>query len=272
MMTTRNFIALCFIVVSLNAGCAMFDERDKTLRDMNSRITDLDTQLAASNARIDELDNKFHLLQEKLQTVQSSRQVSVQQASDTAQPGLNPPDGLKVIQLRADGKQTAVIVAPSESASPKPQPDNVDVASETDNPSGPAQSVADATPDGLYAQGQDLFIAGRYAQARRVFSKLAETYPKHGLADNALYWLGESYYTEKTFQKALSVFLDITDRYPKENKAPEAMLKAGYSYMELGSEDKAEETFTLLLKRYPDSEAAVKAKIGLARLVAGKQK
>lgn len=266
-MTNRKLLILCSFTVALSAGCTMMDERDKARRDLDARMMNIDTQLTTSNSRIEELDNKFHLLQEKLQVIQASRQTA-----ETAQPGLNPPEGLMVIQLEADKKQTVAVASRPKSVAAKTQPDKTDLVDEAeDSDVEQAKAAANTTPDGLYAQGQDLFIAGRYAEARQVFSELVNAFPKHGLADNALYWLGESYYSEKTFQKALAVFLDITEKYPKENKAPDAMLKAGYTYMELGSETKAEEAFTSLLKLYPNSEAAVKAKNGIARLISNKQ-
>lgn len=272
-MINRRLIALCALTFALSAGCAMFDERDKAQHDLNARLMNLDAQAAALDSRIEELDNKFHLLQEKLQTVQASRQAAPLPAHDTAQPGLNPPEGLKVIQLGADSKQPASVASQPEPVSTKAQPYKIDIVNESaDSTAAQVKPETDTGPEALYTQGQDLFIAGRYAEARRVFSRLVEAYNKHGLADNALYWLGESYYSEKSFQKALTVFLDITEKYPKENKAPDAMLKAGYTYMELGSENKAEEVFTSLLKRYPDSEAAVKAKLSLARIFGTKQK
>lgn len=271
-MENRKLIALCSLAIAFSAGCAMMEDRDKAQRDLNARLMAIDSQAAASNSRIEELDNKFHLLQEKLQTMQASRQTAAL-TTEAPQPGPNPPEGLRVIQLEADKKQPAAIASQPKPVAAKSQPKKAELVDKVDDSSAePVQTASNAGPDALYTQGQDLFIAGRYAEARDVFSELTNAYPSHDLADNALYWHGESYYSEKLFSKALPVFLEVTEKYPKGNKAPDAMLKAGYTYMELDDEGKAEDAFTSLLKRYPSSEAAVKAKIGIARLISGKQK
>ncbi|OGQ60787.1 MAG: tol-pal system protein YbgF [Deltaproteobacteria bacterium RIFCSPLOWO2_02_FULL_53_8] len=273
-MKNRRLLTLCSIIIALGAGCAMMEERADTLRDINGRMTDLDAQLRTSNSRIEELDNKFHILQEKLQTMQSSRPDAGQSSAQSAQPGIEPPEGLAVITLSGgEGKQPSATPAQPEKAAKKAKHDNTVVVSKgQDSEASPELTGDNEGPDALYSRGQDLFMAGRYDESREVFSRLASAYPDHGLADNALYWLGESHYSEKSFQKALSAFLDITERYPDENKAPDALLKAGYSYVELNDSDKAEEAFSTLLKRYPKSQAAVKAMIGIATIISGKQK
>ena len=122
------------------------------------------------------------------------------------------------------------------------------------------------TPEELYTKAQELFLAGRYRDARVVFSELATTYPAHELTDNALYWLGETYYTEQNYAKALKVFKSIVENYPKTNKAPDAMLKWGYSLIEMEKTEQARGVLERLIKSYPHSEAAHKARDKLEKL------
>jgi len=258
-MKNGKLAVICGLALALGAGCAAMEAQDKAIGDLKTQVIEIKARAAASDSRIEELDNRFHLLQEKLQTMQASRQTA------PAQPGLNPPEGLKVVRLAEDGKRPALKPAKPVAVAQKRQTDKIEVVELEETPVA-APVAAGAGPDALYAQGQDLFIASRYDEAREVFSRLVEAYPSHGLADNALYWLGEAYYSEKAFQKALAAFLDVTGRFPKGNKAPDAMLKAAYSYQELNDKGKADETLSALLVRYPDSEAAIKAKSALARV------
>lgn len=264
-MKNGRLAVVCGLALALGAGCAAMEAQDKAIAELKTQVVDIKAQAAATDSRMDELDNKFHLLQEKLQTMQASSQ------SAPSQPGLNPPEGLKVVRLGDDDKRPAAKPAKPATAAQKRQPDKIEVVDLQEETPAAAPVAADAGPDVLYAQGQDLFIAGRYDEARKVFSRLVDAYPSHGLADNALYWFGEAYYSEKVFQKALAAFLDVTVKYPKGNKAPDAMLKAAYSYQELNDKVRAGETFSALLARYPDSEAAVKARIALARLGGDKE-
>ncbi|MBI5562531.1 MAG: tol-pal system protein YbgF [Deltaproteobacteria bacterium] len=261
--------AIAFALAASLGGCAAMEEHEKTLADLNRQVADLKAQQTASAARMDELDNRFHLLQEKLQSAQAARPAEAAQAM--------PPEGLKVVSLGVDDKtggkaadKTAARRSDDGAAVAAGQgSDKIEVE---DLAAGTAaQAQAEPGPDALYARGQDLFMAGRYAEAREAFGRLAELYPKHGLADNALYWTGETHYSEKSFQKALDVFLDAVERYPKGNKAPDSMLKAGFSYMEVNNPERARETLSALLARYPDSEAAVRAKKTLSRLGGAKK-
>lgn len=258
-MKKGGLFVICAAVIGLVAGCAAMEEHDKAIRGLNVRVNELETQSSTSNARIDELDNKFHLLQEKLQSTQApaGTPISTQSPDAAGQSDVNPPEGLKVVSLGGD-EPTAGVSAIKPTA-PAGKIAVEDLASRRAGASSTA-SGTEAAPDVLYTRGQDFFISGRYAEARGVFKKLVDAYPKSDLADNALYWIGESYYSERDFPGALSVFLDVLERYPKGNKAPDAMLKAGFSYMEMNNPKKADETLAALLKRYPDSEAAVKAK------------
>jgi len=123
------------------------------------------------------------------------------------------------------------------------------------------ESMKDAEP--MYNRGQDLFMAGRYEEARQVFTSFIKAYPRHSLSDNALYWIGEAYYTEKDFEKALEKFAEVSDKYPEENKTPDALLKAGLSLKEMGRSEQANAYFERLLSKYPSSNAAAMARKAL---------
>lgn len=224
------------ISLSLITGCAAGGKR---IDEAEKEIVSLRQQLNEANSKIGDLNNKFMLLHEKVDASRAGEMVPEE-----------PPEGLRVVNL---GEVEAV--KPVE-AKPKKAPSEVEK---------PGRKAAE-TPEAMYSMGQDLFISGRYEEARKALLKLVKAAPVHPLADNALYWVAESYYSEKEFEKAASRFKEVAERYPQENKAPDALLKAGYSYAEMNEGEKALSFFDELIKRYPDSEAAFKAKKTLEKL------
>ncbi|GMR04917.1 MAG: hypothetical protein BMS9Abin23_0837 [Thermodesulfobacteriota bacterium] len=216
----KQYYAIVALTVFVFAGCAA---QETTVERLSGRITDLSKSLEETNSKVEELDNKFRLLREKIEAGNERlEELSAQEIS--------PPKGLKVIRLGEEG------ATPPETRAPGPE-----------------------KPEALYERGQNLFMEGRYEDARGVFNELVNLYPTHVLSDNALYWMGESYYSEKNFLDALHVFKDVVKKYPRGNKAPDALLKAGFSYLELNKRDDAWAAFRELIKHYPGTEAALKA-------------
>ncbi|MEE9613539.1 MAG: tol-pal system protein YbgF [Thermodesulfobacteriota bacterium] len=195
-------------------------------------VVELRDSVDKINDRLDELNNKFLLLQEK---VEANREAVGGSAGESGAEGFStaPPKGLKVVKLTEK----------------KPAAEEREV---TGGGKGPS-------PEQLYSRGQDLFIAGKYERARKVFSRLVEEFPIHNLADNALYWSGEAYYSEGDYEKALAKFNEVAERYPGENKAPDALLKVAFSHIELHEAGKASSVLKRIIKLYPESGAADKA-------------
>ncbi|MBI5234931.1 MAG: tol-pal system protein YbgF [Deltaproteobacteria bacterium] len=246
-MTIKPFIPICLMGVLLATGCAAFSDeaREAEIKELGAKVHSLKTTLSETNARVDDLDNRFRLLHEKVQSGAAAPVFSTASAaSEQSAPPV--PEGLKVVNLQEEAQKSA-------------------------SAAKPVKTEKQEKPEAMYDRAQDLFIAGRYNDAREAFLNFAARYAAHSLADNALYWAGESYYSEKEFDKALELFLEAVDKYPGGNKAPDSLLKAAYSYTELNKEDKAREIFERLIKRYPDSQAAGMAKRTLQKPSAAKK-
>lgn len=300
-MTPRPLIA--FALAALFAGgCSTLGENGKRQQEINSSIAELRASVEDLNSRMEEMNNKFALLHEKVEANRGAvdKGAPVAGAAELGfMPG-SPPEGLKVVRLEDEGgvggggggvgggeageavkpekapvetqKKPGERPSKAKRAGKKPvkthPPSSVGPANAGAIEGGPQVKAAKAAsaPDALYNTGQDLFMSGRFPEARAVFSELVRAYPQSPLADNALYWIGESHYTEKDFNSALSTFKEVLDRYPGENKAPDALYKIALSYAEMTDGDKARETLEAVVKRYPDSEAAVNAKKTLKKL------
>lgn len=215
-----KFYSLYALTAFLIAGCAGMNGSEMTVQKLSNNAAELRRSLDETNSRVEELNNKFLLLREKFEVVKEKSESGGFSES-------SPPEGLKVVRL---GEEPA--------AAPAPGPES---------------------PEALYNRGQNLFMEGRYEDARGAFKTLVDLYPADGLSDNALYWTGESYYTEKNFLDALEAFMDTVEKYPEGNKASDALLKAGFSYIELGKKTEGRSALRRLLKRYPGTEAAFKA-------------
>jgi tol-pal system protein YbgF len=217
-------------IVPIFFGCATVEEKEPLPVKEELHIVEIKKSIAETNIRIDELNNKFLLLQEKVVTnTEKIEKLNAQIAT------VEPPENLKVIRLKEKEVK-------KESATETPD------------------------PEGLYSHGQDLFINGEYEKARKVFSNLVEMFPGHNLADNALYWMGESHYAARDYEQALAKFKELVDRYPEENKAPDAMLKLGYTYIELEAMERGTNVLKRLIRDYPGSAAADKARKRLEKI------
>lgn len=254
------------------AGCVGVHEMEKAHEDMSRQSAVMKTSLDEARARLEELNNKFILLHEKLEATRA------EVAGLQAQAATGVPQ-LKVVSVGELGQAKEA----GDALEKKPvQPEKQDktekavrpekAIEKADKPDKQAEAAARPSigPEMLYNRAQDLFMAGNYAEARDMFSSFAASYPDNALADNALYWIGEAYYSEKDFENAALKFREVADKYPSENKAPDALLKTAYSYIELGNVEKAKEFLDALIRRYPESAAAGAAKKAAERLSAKK--
>src|SRR5574337_1095454 len=208
-MKFRPVVIFPLIALSFS-GCASMSERDMAVERLTRQVAELKASVDEKGARLDDLSNKFSLLHEKIE----ASNAAIEKISVVPE---EPPAGLAVVPLNEDGegrrprRVPAKFERPAEKAQPAPIP-------------APVKSAAVAakadTPEALYNRGQDLFISGRYDDARKAFLALVKDFPGDDLADNALYWVGESYYSEKDYGTALLKFKEAADRYPEGNKAP----------------------------------------------------
>lgn len=259
-MKFRPVILFPLIALSFS-GCASMSERDMAVERLTRQVTELKASVDEKGARLDDLSNKFSLLHEKIE----ASNAAIEKISAVPE---EPPAGLAVVPLNEEGegkksRRLFKFERPVEKPQPAPMP--------TPPKSAAAAPAKADTPEALYNRGQDLFIAGRYGEARKAFLALVKDFPGDNLADNALYWVGESYYSEKDYGTALLKFKEAADRYPEGNKAPDALLKVGFTCIELNRPGDAKDALQGLVRKYPDSEASIKAKKALDNLSGAKK-
>ncbi len=115
------------------------------------------------------------------------------------------------------------------------------------------------SPEEVYQQAIDTFKAGKFDEARGMFTGFIKQYPTNELASNAQYWVGETYYSEKKYEQAILAFQDVIKKYPNTGKVPAAMLKQGMSFFAIGDDKSAKYVLKKLTTDYPLSDEATTA-------------
>ncbi|MFQ5428065.1 MAG: tol-pal system protein YbgF [Thermodesulfobacteriota bacterium] len=249
--------ALAFLFVY---GCAAGPSKGE-VEGLNKRISRLEMSLDERVAEVDELKSKFRLLREKLDENAGGHALEAN--------GITPPPGLKIIRL---GEKSTLSIkglpdedeAEAEKAEkPSAEVEKTEAKAKTEKGLGsnPEPPPSETTPSAetMYKKARELFLSGRFSDARIVFQDLATAYPESSLADNAFYWSAESYFRKKNFNEAIVLYKIVVDRYPEGNKAADALWGIGASYLRLGDAEKARASWERILKEYPDSEAAASA-------------
>lgn len=279
-----RFFMLTVLLFGLAAACQKKDPvQDRTVRDLEEEIILLKLKLQETENRLSE---RIRLLElERMQAAlekDAIKESALPQASDKAimisepekgatQPESTPePD--KVEELKPEPIKThAVTAEPTiKKAEPKPQPygDALYGSELANNPAPVTEAVPDPVENPELAQIANSDISKtynraseelknrRYQTAASLFQAIAEQYPDHRLAPNALYWLGESAYGQREYDTAIRHFQRVLDRYPESNKAPDALLKLGKSFERMGNVGSAQESYRMVISRFPNSRAA----------------
>ncbi len=101
-----------------------------------------------------------------------------------------------------------------------------------------ALEPAPQNPKQLYEQAYGYLLQQNFPAAQAGFKEFLKSYPKDGLAPNALYWLGETHYVQRSYADAAEAFDLVTSAYASSIKAPDAQLKRGMSLAQLGKKQR----------------------------------
>ncbi len=131
------------------------------------------------------------------------------------------------------------------------------------------------TPESLYEASMRAFRAGRWGLARQGFQRLTfELAPRDDRSAEVRYYLAECMLQQREELEAARQFRRVADEYPRHRLAPDALLRAGDAYRRLWNDpeldpaygETALATYTELLGRYPPSPAAARARIRVGQL------
>jgi tol-pal system protein YbgF len=107
---------------------------------------------------------------------------------------------------------------------------------------------------------------GNYAEAREVFNKFLNDFPRSLVADTAQFWVAESYYREGTYERAIVEYQKVIRNYPKAGSVPGTILKQAMAFQLLEENETARFLYQKVIKKYPKTEYFTKARDVLNRL------
>lgn len=113
-----------------------------------------------------------------------------------------------------------------------------------------------------FAMGTELYDAGKYNKANRLFAQIVPGYRGKPQAEKLMYMYSNSFYVMKDYYLAAYQFERFADAYPKSEKAEEAMFLSAKSYYELSpvySKEQQEtrdalEKLQLFINKHPESQ------------------
>jgi TolA-binding protein len=123
----------------------------------------------------------------------------------------------------------------------------------------------------LLKQGEEKAAKGEFAQAAQTFRKVAQDFPDHPSAAQALSNAGAAAERAGRPDQAVSAYRMLADRYPKATEAPGALLVAAKIEESIAAYARAAALYEQLAKRYPQSPDAPLAlrQAGLLRQTLG---
>ncbi|MEO6348519.1 MAG: outer membrane protein assembly factor BamD [Aquaticitalea sp.] len=113
-----------------------------------------------------------------------------------------------------------------------------------------------------FAKGTELYDAGKYNKANRLFAQIVPNYRGKPQAEKLMFMYSNSYYMAKDYYLAAYQFERFEDAYPKSEKAEEALFLSTVSYYKLSpvySKEQKEtkealEKMQLFIDKYPESQ------------------
>lgn len=118
----------------------------------------------------------------------------------------------------------------------------------------------------VYEAGREQIERGNALSARRAFQFVADSFPSHPLAPEALHQIGETHILEGEYELALEAFDRVVSLYQDSDAAPRALYRAGVISREQGLRDRARRYFERVISAYPDSDARRLAEDALSRM------
>ncbi|MEW5850257.1 MAG: tol-pal system protein YbgF [Myxococcota bacterium] len=274
--------SLLVLLAALGVGCASNTAKKEDVEALRKDLREQNERQLLMERRLADMDARLTLLTERV-------------ASRSAQEGTGARPNLGVVRVGPQAQpQPQPQPAPRQAANSfesfelqrggSPAADDLD----DENPRVAvdrqvlAEEGGNARPEALAAQEEEVvartdpktqynlsmrkFKARQYAEAARGFEEVADRWPEHPLADNAVYWTGVCYLQQGEMALAINELQKVPVRYPKSDKVPDALFQLAEAYQRVGDMESAKAMLTQVVEMYPTAEAAGPAREGLARL------
>ena len=259
-MRAARLAVLALAFAANAASAALFDDEEarKRIADTNVRLTQVQAQLEARLAQLEQ-QLRAQGLVEMLNTVEGVK-------SDISR----LRGQLEVLQFElgeAQKRQRDLYVdldsrirkIETAAAAPPPAPSAPVAGTMPEAP--PAAMTADgAAEQREYDAALEQFKRADYNGAIASFGTFVRTHARSPLAPSAQYWLGNAQFAKRDFRSAITAQRMLIQVYPDSAKVPDALLNISSAQAELNDNAAARRTLEELIAKYPSSEAAGKAR------------
>jgi len=250
-------LALAFAANAASAALFDDDEARKRIADTNVRLTQVQAQLEARLAQLEQ-QLRAQGLVEMLGTVEGIKndisrlrgQLEVLQF-ELAEAQKRQRDLYVDLDSRIRKLETAAAPPPAT------QPPAAGAVPEPPPVSAAADSAAEQRE---YDAALEQFKRADYNGAIASFGAFVRAHAKSPLAPSAQYWVGNAQFAKRDFRSAIAAQRMLIQAYPDSSKVPDALLNISSAQSELNDNAAARRTLEELIAKYPTSEAAGKAR------------
>ncbi|OPX29905.1 MAG: hypothetical protein B1H06_00740 [Candidatus Cloacimonas sp. 4484_143] len=110
----------------------------------------------------------------------------------------------------------------------------------------------------------DVYFAGDYQAAIRLFDEFQQNYDYHDLSYDALYYQGECYFLLNKYQDAIRIFTQVYNK--GKYKSPDALIMLGNTWEKLENYELAKENWIRVIDEFPSDELAVSARYKIEKM------
>lgn len=296
--TLRKAVAaLAAALVVFPAHAALFDDDEarRRIAETNVRLGQLQTQLEARLAQLEqqlrsggllELSNQLELARVDLAKLRGQIEVLTHELAEAQKRQRDLYVDLDSRMRKVETAQAAAAPPPPPAAAPPADapavgslppavpgaspPPGVPPGTVPGAPGVPPGTTGGARPPDAAAEQRaydaalDLFKRGDFASAIGAFTTFVRAYPRSPLSPSAQYWIGNAHFARRDYRAALTAQRTLIANYPDSSKVPDALLNIASAQGELGDNAGARRTLEEIVAKHPQSEAAPKAKQRLA--------
>ncbi len=219
--------------------------------DLVSTTGELQTTLAAIEAKLDEYNQRMIQLSEHLDVTETLFTERITLLADQ----------LSDIR-RQSGRTSGTSASRQPAATPTPvetspveeprQPSQV-------QPQQPQQQAIEPEASQFYHKAYTAYVNGDFERAVEGFTRFIQLYPETSLTDIAQFWIAESYFSMGEYTTALQEYDALINQYPDSDKVPAAFFSKADAYLKLDRQIEAISHLKYIVNRFPSSKAAQKA-------------
>jgi len=126
-------------------------------------------------------------------------------------------------------------------------------------------STTAAAAEATLRLGTHYYAAGKYGEARSVYTTYLQKNPRGQIAFSAALGVGDTYLAERNYEKAVETYSRLTEQFSQEPLLPEAQLHLAAALLGLNRGKEANELLEKVVATYPNTGWAQRAQSELYR-------